>query len=627
MKWEQVKGIPVLFITGNAGSHKQVRSIAAEAANYWGNHASQLPDTKSKGLRDLDFFTADFNEDITAFHGQTLLDQAEYLNDAVAYILSLYHDPQNPRRDPDQPDPTSVIIIGHSMGGIVARTMLTLPNYQANSVNTIITLSSPHARAPVSFDEDIVATYKKINGYWRDSYSEKWATDNPLSHVTLISLAGGGLDTVVPSDYASLASLVPASHGFTVFTSTIPNVWTGCDHLAILWCDQLRKVIVKALFEIVDVRRSGQTKTRAERMHVFRKLFLTGMEDDISRNVQAKHINTFITLENETNRILASSERLVIKELGKDSRTQTHLLPVPVVLDSASGKKFTLLSDQAIDGSGEARNIDVLLCSVYPLQKSGNSLLLRREIDAGSTRLICRPAASDLIQLPASTSSSTYPFKTIEPFSYFQYNIEDISEYQFVAIVDKNKSPSSGWVIAEFSDKSTSQVDSQLGLWQLLTNGLHISLPAGRPMTMNIKIPAMLSSLLVYKLRLGTQSCADGSLFTPFVRQYIQEPYESKYFVNVKEADINFHGRSPFMPPSLRTTAVSKGLSLQVWSDPTCGTSMDLSLIPDIRGSLGKLVMRYRTVYPSIPLVVIALVLRKQFVIHDKTGKLSSSIP
>lgn len=586
-----------------------------------------MPDAKSKGLRELDFFTADFNEDITAFHGQTMLDQAEYLNDAVAYVLSLYHDPKSPRRDLDQPDPTSVIIIGHSMGGIVARTMLTLPNYQANSINTIITLSSPHARAPVSFDEDVVTTYKKINGYWRDSYSQTWATDNPLSHVTLISLAGGGLDTIVPSDYASLASLVPASHGFTVFTSTIPNVWTGCDHLAILWCDQLRKVIAKALFEVIDVRRPSQTKSRAERMHVFRKLFLTGMEDDVNRNAQNQDAKTHITLENETNKILSSNERLVIRELGKDSTAQTHLLRIPVLLDSTLGKKFTLLSDQPIHEFGNPQNIDVLLCSIYPLQNSGNSVLLQREIDAGSTRLICKSAASDLIQLPASTPSSTYPFKTIEPFSYFQYNIEDISDYQFVAIVDKNKSSKNGWIIAEFSNQVTSEVQSQVGLWQLLTNGFHIKLPAGRPMMMDIKIPAIFSSLLVYKLRLGTQSCADGSLFTPFVRQYIQEPYESKYFVNVKEADINFHGRSPFMPPSLRSATVSKGLSLQVWSDPTCGTSMDLSLIPDIRGSLGKLVMRYRTVYPSIPLVVIALVLRKQFVIHDKTGKLLQLYP
>lgn len=160
-------GVPVLFITGNAGSYKQVRTIAAESARYFAEHVQHDVEAISGGRRSLDWFTADFNEDFTAFHGQTLLDQAEYLNDAIAYILSFYHDPARSRRDPDLPDPTSVIVVGHSMGGIVARTMLNMTNYQANSVNTIITMSSPHARAPLPFDSDIVNTYERINSTLR----------------------------------------------------------------------------------------------------------------------------------------------------------------------------------------------------------------------------------------------------------------------------------------------------------------------------------------------------------------------------------------------------------------------------------------------------------------------------
>ncbi len=268
----------MLFIPGNAGSYKQVRSIAAEAARQFKDVISKDEALAKAGSRNLDFFTVDFNEDITAWHGQTLLDQAEYLNEAVAYILSLYHDSRKSTMDSDLPDPSSVIILAHSMGGIVARTMLIMPNYQSNSINTIITMSAPHAMPPVSFDQQIVKTYDDINNYWRKSFSEKWANQNPLWHVTLISIAGGGLDTVVPSDYASISSLVPETHGFTVFTSSIPNVWLGVDHLAILWCDQLMKVVAQAMLDIVDVNRPGQTKPRAERMKQLKKWFLTGME-------------------------------------------------------------------------------------------------------------------------------------------------------------------------------------------------------------------------------------------------------------------------------------------------------------------------------------------------------------
>ena len=616
----------MLFITGNAGSHKQVRALAAEAAHYFADKLQNDETAIGAGARSLDFFTADFNEDITAFHGQTLMDQAEYLNEAVAYILSLYVDPQRPRRDPGLPDPTSVIIVGHSMGGIVARAMLTMPNYQANSINTIVTLSTPHARPPVSFDADIVSIYSKINNYWRQAYSQKWANDNPLWHVTLVSIAGGGLDTVVPSDYSSLASLVPDTHGFTVFTSTVPGVWTGSDHLSILWCDQLRKVIVKSIYDIVDVRRPGQTKPRAERIRSFKKWLLTGMENIAEKSLATKEPTTLLTLEYSANTILPTGERLVIRELGKNGKAKAYLLPIPASQEIPPEKKFTFLTNRHLDTSSGNTNLEVLFCSVFPLHPGQSASIFSMDIDTisgsstGSTRLACKSANSDAIHLPASTTTSNFAFDEVEPFSYLQYDVQDVSEYQFVAIVDKNTTPVNGWAIAEFSENSHSQIQTHAGLRQLLTSGLYMNLPAGRPMTTDIKIPAVHSSLLVYKLKVGVQACVDGALFAPFARQYISEPYESKYFVNIKEADINLHGVSPFMPPPLRAISLNDGLSLQMWTDPTCGTSVDLSMQVDIFGSLGKLVMRYRTVFPAIPLVVIALVLRKQFVIHDKTG-------
>lgn len=625
-----MKGVPVLFIPGNAGSYKQVRPIAAEAATHFHDILQHDPAMLASGARSLDFFTVDFNEEFTAFHGQAILDQAEYLNDAVSYILSLYHDPRRSQRDPDLPDPTSVIILGHSMGGIVARTMLVMPNYQSNSINTIITMAAPHARPPVSFDAAIVNIYEKINNYWRQAYSQQWANNNPLWHVTLISIAGGGLDTMIPSDYASLESLVPETHGFTVYTAAIPTVWTGIDHEAILWCDSFRKVVVKALYDVVDVNRAVQTKPRADRMRVFKKWFLTGMESFADKTLPQKEPTTLLTLEDNSNSIIAQSETFTLRRLGQSRKPRAHLMPIPPQ-GTPGGRRFALLSDQKLDEAGESGKLEVLFCSVFPLHPGQSATLFSMNMDlsadsSGSTRLACKNAALDLIPLPASTRTSKQPFyldgeEEIKPFSYLQYDLEDIQDHQFVAIVDKAVDPTPGWVIAEFSDNVHSHRIRNLSLRRLLAFGMKIKLPPTRPMVMEVKIPAIHSSLLAYNLEMGNQACGDESqLFTPFLRQYLSAPYESKYFVNVKQANINLHGVAPFIPPPLKTKSAEDGMSLQIWTDTTCNSTIEVSLKVDVLGSFGKLFMRYRTVLTAFPLLVVALVLRKQFRVYDESG-------
>lgn len=640
LRCSQPKGVPVLFIPGNAGSYKQVRPIAAEAAQYFKDAAAKDESLLEAGQRGLDFFTVDFNEDITAFHGQTMLDQAEYLNEAVSYILSLYHDSRKATMDSDLPDPSSVILFGHSMGGIVARTMLIMPNYQSNSINTIITMSAPHSRPPAPFDKQIVETYDDINNYWRKSFSAKWANNNPLWHVTLVSIAGGGLDTIVPSDYASISSLVPDTHGFTVFTSSIPNVWVGVDHLAILWCDQLMKVVARSMLDIVDVKRPGQTKARAERMRIFKKWYLTGMEPIAEKTLPHKglismlfsmepcHVlmipdpTTLLTLDN-SHSIVNLGQRLVLRQLGESQKPRAYLMPIPPSRESGS-TKFTLMTDQKLDGARDG-NLEVLYCSVFPLQTGQTAALFSMNMDlsgdsSGSTRLACKNAAEDVIELPASVQTSRQPFEQTRPFSYLQYDLEDIAEHQFVAVVDKASRVAQGWVIAEFVEKKDSYIRSNTSLRGLLMDGIRTALPEERPFMTEIHIPVMHSSLLTYKMHVGVQSCGeDGQLFTPLLRQYLVDPYESKFFVNVHSADINLHGSAPFIPPTLRPSS-KRGLSLQLWLDPTCNSTVEVSIEFDFLGSLGRLAMRYRTVFAAFPLLVVALVLRIQFHEYDNKG-------
>jgi GPI inositol-deacylase len=620
-----LRGAPVLFLPGNAGSYKQVRSLSSEASRYFHNVVQHDQEAIRAGTSSLDFFMIDFNEDLAAFHGQTIIDQADYVNEAVAYILSLYHDPHRSRRDPHLPDPSSVILIGHSMGGIVARTVLITPNYQSNSVNTIITMSTPHARPPLSFDADMVKTYQRVNDYWRESYSQKSSSNNPLWHTTLISFAGGGRDTMVPSDYTSLSSLVPGTHGFTVFTSTIPDIWTSMDHLAITWCDQFRKVLIKSLFEVVDVRRAAQTKHRTERIKVFRKWLLTGLEASTSKTLPWHDPTVLLTLSDSSRSMILQSSNLTIRRLGTAGQTNAQLLPLPSG-EEADGKLITVLTDQAMDKFGDFEKLEVLFCSIFPLPHGHSSTLLPVEIDLsdgspGATRLACKKPGGDAIHLPASTRTAKHAFDQASPFTYLQYHATDIEEHQFLAVVDKANDLSDGWLIADIAENSRTSMEADISLKRLLMTGLHVELPADRPLMTDIRVPVLHSSLLAYSLRLGNLGCSNGAeLFTPLLRQYIDQPHESKFFVNFKQADISLHGVAPFMPPALKGEELASGVSFQLWTDPTCDASLNLALKVDVTGSLGKLVMRYRTLLAAFPLMIVAMVLRKQFRVYDDTG-------
>ncbi|GAW00800.1 PGAP1-domain-containing protein [Lentinula edodes] len=150
-QWERELhgGTPVLFIPGNAGSSGQVRSIASSATRqYYSRPNVPTYETWSRNMKALDFFAADFNEDLSAFHGPTLKAQIEYCARAISYILSLY------------PPNTSIIIMGHSMGGIVATSLL-----PSKDISSIITMSTPHTLPPARFDQrvdEIYALHKLI---------------------------------------------------------------------------------------------------------------------------------------------------------------------------------------------------------------------------------------------------------------------------------------------------------------------------------------------------------------------------------------------------------------------------------------------------------------------------------
>lgn len=224
----QLGGTPVLFIPGNAGSYKQGLAF--------GSLCSMFPE--------FDWFLLDFNEDMSALHGKTLIDEAAFANEAIEHILSIYRKASRKVGASQvnwKGDPESVIVVGHSMGGIVARTLVTLDNYKPDSVNTIFTFSSPHALPPITFDRDVTQLYDVVGQWWRNNAQIS-------TPVELVSVAGGHMDYLVPPGL----TLADSFGGISALSYEVPSVGIGIHHLDIVWCVQFRKVFIDCLVAIAD---------------------------------------------------------------------------------------------------------------------------------------------------------------------------------------------------------------------------------------------------------------------------------------------------------------------------------------------------------------------------------------
>jgi len=251
----KLKGIPILYIPGHAGSYKQVRSLASVLL-------------RKSFSRDHHFnvFTIDFNEQFSAVHGSLLRHQTNYVSKCISTILNLY-------KSNVEVMTSSVAIVAHSMGGMIARDLFTLPNFNPRDVNVIITMATPHQAPVVNIDYVINNFYKRVNHHWMTSSS--------LNHVTLISIAGGSRDIQVTSSLAHLPNVT--SSALSVVTSSIPRVHLTTDHLCIVWCKQLVLVTSRFFYDVIDSKTHQITDDVIKREQIARFHFLRhpGFQPDV----------------------------------------------------------------------------------------------------------------------------------------------------------------------------------------------------------------------------------------------------------------------------------------------------------------------------------------------------------
>ncbi|XP_072903044.1 GPI inositol-deacylase [Hemitrygon akajei] len=258
-------GIPVLFLPGNAGSYKQVRSLGSVALRKAENIYNKFH---------FDFYSIDFNEELVALYGGSLEKQTKFVHACIKVILKLYKDQKGA--------PSSVAIVGHSMGGIVARALFTLPNFKSALISLIVTQATPHVAPVLLLDSYLIDFYSTVNNHWI-------LNEKDLSNITILSVGGGFRDYQVRSGLTIVPSLGLYNNTLNVVTSAVPRAWLSTDHLCIVWCKELVLATVRAFFDLVDHHTNQITMDLQKRMPVLHHHFVSysakDFEDDLEPSV------------------------------------------------------------------------------------------------------------------------------------------------------------------------------------------------------------------------------------------------------------------------------------------------------------------------------------------------------
>ncbi|XP_058478260.1 GPI inositol-deacylase [Solea solea] len=245
----KLTGAPVLFLPGNAGSYKQARSLGSVALRKAEN---------IEGSVHFNVFTVDFNEELVALYGGSLLRQTHFLHESIKAILRLYKHLKSP--------PHSVVLVGHSMGGVVARALFTLPRFNTSLVSLIITQASPHLAPVLALDPYLLDFYSSVR--------HKWVKQaNKLRNITVLSIGGGYRDYQVRSGLTSLPCPSADPNKLSLVATAVPRTWVSTDHLSIVWCKELVLATVRAFFDLINPETRQFTDNPEKKMDVLNHHF------------------------------------------------------------------------------------------------------------------------------------------------------------------------------------------------------------------------------------------------------------------------------------------------------------------------------------------------------------------
>ena len=239
----------------------------------------------------FNYFSVDFDEELSAFSGQYLVQQTLYMEHAIQRIFECYTKASH--------KPTSLIAIGHSMGGIVLRGLINSPTFDYRKINTIITLATPHRQPTMNIDPVLNNYYKNLTQAWS---SPNFARDR-FENITFLSLGGGFRDFLVRSDLC-LKGASENNNQFSWITSSLPNIWLSNDHQCIIWCNELVRALTRMFFKMVNPETNQIYRSPKIRAKILHKVFLLHPEMSKKPNLtlctQLKTIQSMIIQNTDT---------------------------------------------------------------------------------------------------------------------------------------------------------------------------------------------------------------------------------------------------------------------------------------------------------------------------------------
>jgi glycosylphosphatidylinositol deacylase len=514
-------------------------------------------------FKPADFFTIDLNEDFSALHGPTLAAQRDYATAAVSYILSLY------------PQGTQVVLLGHSMGGIVATSML--PN---RNISALITMATPHTLPPARFDRRIEELY---------AHNAEVLAYDPIP---IVSLCGGATDTLVPSesciipDHDTRAEGSTRPYRRTVFASALEGAWTGVGHQVIVWCHQVRWRVARAILDLSATTDNGLRAKALDKWLSAEPTLQT--RPDLDSAPVALDKGKMVT--DTTLRV----------EHPKSS--QTYMFPIP-----EEPSRFTLLVSSGSVPPIAPQKVGQLTINVLYCSSTKQCTPLRPD----THQLLPRPVIGKAFPTPKEGSDES------AGIVLFETSTSSLGD-GYIAI-RVTSADDTGAFAAGFSPPGIVKVQSRAFGWASVSSGTTLKLSPS--LSIHQTVPSLLShAMLVWRatpVYANAQSCKDSdALLHPLLT--LHSPHEAHHYPlhpSFPVPLLHTHAGAPFL------TSPTHGLNITIRSsgEPACAVEK-LVITLDIWSTIGRWGARLWPAIASSAIGVVALLVFDALAIAESSS-------